>query len=307
MYITAQDHTSNVTECSQRLHAERLHVTSQYLRSDRRLPRSSRDRLTPTERRIAAAIVAEPTLLAFGTVSDLAHHVGTSRPSIVRFAAKLGFTGYPALQQSARAGLSQRLSTPSDRVRGDRLTSAGDLRALTAALAPLEAIVESGLIGGLAPRIAAATAVWIATGETSKASAHALESGLGIIRADVHLLEDHSIGRALASAGPDDIALISDFSRYRRSAVVAAQALRAHSVPIVAITDGPLSPLAAFADTLIELSVPAVGPFDSSVSSVALAELIVAEVARVDLATVQKRIDRTEELWTVTGTFLADT
>jgi DNA-binding MurR/RpiR family transcriptional regulator len=37
--------------------------------------------LTPTERRIAEAVLAEPTLLAFGTVSDLASHVGTSRPS----------------------------------------------------------------------------------------------------------------------------------------------------------------------------------------------------------------------------------
>ena len=53
------------------------------------------DRLTPTERRIAEAVVAEPTLLAFGTVSNLAAAVGTSRPSIVRFATKLGFEGYP--------------------------------------------------------------------------------------------------------------------------------------------------------------------------------------------------------------------
>lgn len=264
------------------------------------------DRLTPTERRIAEAVVAEPTLLAFGTVSDLAHHVGTSRPSIVRFAAKLGFAGYPTLQEAARAGLSRRLSTPSDRVRRDQATSVGDLRTLTATLGPLESIVDSGLIAALAPRIAKATSVWIATGETSKASAHALQSGLGIIRADVHLLEEHSMGRALASASPSDIAIVSDFSRYRRSTVIAAQALKARSVPIVAITDGPLSPLAAFADTLIELSVQAVGPFDSSVPTVALAELIVAEVARVDRKAVQNRIDRTEGLWTITGTFLGD-
>ncbi|NCF63754.1 MAG: hypothetical protein GWP58_12965, partial [Gammaproteobacteria bacterium] len=37
--------------------------------------------LTPTERRIAKAVLAEPTLIAFGTVSDLASRVGTSRPS----------------------------------------------------------------------------------------------------------------------------------------------------------------------------------------------------------------------------------
>ena len=59
------------------------------------------DRLTPTERRIAQAVLEEPTLLAFGTVSDLAARVGTSRPSIERFATKLGFAGYRDLQQQA--------------------------------------------------------------------------------------------------------------------------------------------------------------------------------------------------------------
>ncbi len=264
------------------------------------------DRLTATERRIAEAVVAEPTLLAFGTVSSLAEHIGTSRPSIVRFATKLGFSGYSALQDAARAGMSQRLSTPRDRVRADRATGANDLRSLTASLTPLTPIVESGVIVNLAPQIARADFVWIATGETSRASAHVLHSGLSISRSGVHLIDDHSLSSDLADAGAADIALISDFSRYRTSAAVAAQALSALDVPIIAITDGPLSPLARLADTLIELSVPAVGPFDSSMPSVALAELIVAEVARVDRVAVQARIDRTEELWAATNTFVAD-
>jgi len=79
--------------------------------------------LTPTERRIAEAVLAEPTLLAFGTVSDLADLVGTSRPSIVRFANKLGFPGYTLLQKHVRSGLSQQLSRPSERIRQDDITA----------------------------------------------------------------------------------------------------------------------------------------------------------------------------------------
>jgi DNA-binding MurR/RpiR family transcriptional regulator len=52
------------------------------------------DDLTPTERRVAEAVIDDPSLLAFGTVADLARQVGTSRPSVVRFAVKLGFAGY---------------------------------------------------------------------------------------------------------------------------------------------------------------------------------------------------------------------
>jgi len=56
--------------------------------------------LTPTERRIAEAVLEDPSLLAFGTVADLARQVGVSRPSVVRFAVKLGFDGYTSLQES---------------------------------------------------------------------------------------------------------------------------------------------------------------------------------------------------------------
>ena len=74
---------------------------------------SAGDRLTPTDRRIAEAIIGNPTLLAFGTVSDLADHVGTSRPSIVRFAVKLGFDGYTDLQAQHRDQVSNLLSRPT--------------------------------------------------------------------------------------------------------------------------------------------------------------------------------------------------
>jgi DNA-binding MurR/RpiR family transcriptional regulator len=78
--------------------------------------------LTPTERRIAEEVLTEPTLLAFGTVSDLANRVGTSRPSIVRFANKLGFDGYTQLQKHVRSDLSHQLARPSERIRrGDRI------------------------------------------------------------------------------------------------------------------------------------------------------------------------------------------
>ena len=52
---------------------------------------------------IAEAVLAEPTLLAFGTVSDLADRVGTSRPTIVRFANKLGFKSANAAEEHLKA------------------------------------------------------------------------------------------------------------------------------------------------------------------------------------------------------------
>ena len=263
------------------------------------------DRLTPAERRIAEAVLAEPTLLAFGTVSDLAGRVGTSRPSIVRFANKLGFDGYTQLQEHVRRGLSQRLARPSDRIRkDDAMLPARAL--LQGALASVFEAAEGDRLAALAAPIVGAANVWIISGETSRAGAHALHSGLTMVRPGVHIVEDHSMGRDLAHAAAGDAAVVFDFFRYRRRAVRAARSLARLGVDIVAITDGPLSPLAAITDNWCEVQVPGIGPFDSSVPAVAMAELLVAQVADHLHDEATERLDHTEELWAATETFLEE-
>ena len=95
------------------------------------------DRLTATERRLAEVVLAEPTLLAFGTVSELAGRASTSRPSVVRFANKLGFGGFSDLQAHVREGISEQLLRPSQRIRRMEEGPGPVQRALQGALAAL--------------------------------------------------------------------------------------------------------------------------------------------------------------------------
>lgn len=265
---------------------------------------SASERLTPTERRIARIVLEDPTLLAFGTVSDLASAVETSRPSIVRFATKLGFEGYADLQSCVREQVSRQLSSPSQRIR-QKDEDAGPIRiAIEDALARAFDSLEIRRLDALARPIADARRVWIISGETSMAGARVLQSGLCMVRPDVTLVEEHSTGRDLSGAESGDTAVVFDFARYRRNSVTAARALHERGVPIVAITDGPLSPLAAVAQTWCELKIPAVGPFDSAVPAVIAAELIVARVVNRLGESARERIDRLESLWQATGTFL---
>ena len=258
--------------------------------------------LTPTQRRIAEAALAEPTLLAFGTVSDLAGRVGTSRPSIVRFATKLGFAGYTDLQEHIRSDLSRRLSRPSERIRsgGGQAAKATIDDAITSVF---EAVAGDRITELVTP-IVRAKSVWVLSGETSQAGAHALQSGLSMVRPNVHWLDEHSYGTELSDAAPGDTAVVIDFPRYRKQVTLAAGVLAKAGVTVVAITDGPLSPLVELAESWSQIKVPAVGPFDSSVPIVTLCELVVAQVARElqDVAT--DRIDRIEALWDQTETFV---
>ena len=260
--------------------------------------------LTPTERRIAEAVLAEPTLLAFGTVSDLADRVGTSRPSIVRFANKLGFDGYTLLQQHVQSDLSHQLSRPSERIRRDDKSAPPVRHVINGAISSVLDALESGQIAELAAPVVRAEKVWVLSGETSQAGAHALYSGLSMVRPGVRALEEHSFGTDLSDAGPQDVAVVFDFFRYRRQVVTAARAFAKAGVTIVAFTDSPLSPLAELADSWCQIEAPAIGPFDSSAPVVFLCELLVARVAQQLQDDATNRIDRIETLWEETKTFV---
>jgi DNA-binding MurR/RpiR family transcriptional regulator len=259
--------------------------------------------LTPAERRIAEEVLAEPTLLAFGTVSDLAERVGTSRPTVVRFANKLGFDGYTQLQRHVRSDLSHRLARPSERIRHEDAKALPAKTALNNAVASVFEAIDGDRLAQLAAPVAAAKKVWLLSGETSRAGALSLYSGLSMIRSDVTLLEDRTLGTDICDAGPGDAAIVMDFFRYRRQVVEAAQVLAGAGADIVAITDSPLSPLVELTDNWCEIEVPAIGPFDSSVPAVAISELLVSRVARDLRDEAAARIDRIEALWEETGVF----
>ena len=265
---------------------------------------SINDQLTPTERRIAKAILDDPMLLTFGTVSALADRVGTSRATIVRFATKLGFEGYSELQQNARDEVSQRLASPSHRVRHQEETVAPSQFKIEGAMHAAFDALDEACLEAMATPIVTATNVWILSGETSMAGSHALYSGLSMIRPNVRLVQEHSTGRDLCGALPGDVAVVFDFSRYRRNSVIAARTLCDLGVTIVAITDGPLSPLSSLTQIRCELEIPAVGPFDSSVPAVIAAELLVAQVVDELRDEARNRIDRLEVFWQATGMFL---
>ena len=280
-----------------------MHTKAEHMPT-RELIAAAQNRLTPTDTRIAKAVIDDDTLLAFGTVSDLADHVGTSRPSIVRFAHRLGFDGYTDLQRYVRSGLTQRLARPSVRIRHDGSTLAGARAGFEDAIRSVFDAVSGEEIKRLSLPIVEAGTVWVVSGETSRAGAYAFYSGMSIVRPRVQFVQDHTMATDLSSAGPNDAAVVFDFSRYRTHAVETARQLAELGVAIVAITDGPLSPLVSLTDTWCQILVPGVGPFDSSVPAVAVAELLVAQVASDLQRKATDRIDHIEALWESSGTFL---
>ncbi len=264
--------------------------------------------LTPTERRLARLVLDDPTTIAFGTVADLAREAETSGPSVVRFAAKLDFDGYGDLQDHVRASLAEQLRRPTDRLRlaadtppgvarADRTAPAGDLvEQVSRAVNTLDgdALVDAATGIARAPGV-----VWVLCAETSATPGTLLAGNLRLLRPGVRQLDGNppAMASQLAEARPDDAAVVVDFPRYESAIVAAATELAAADVTLIAITDGPFSPLASLADHWLGVDVAAVGPFDSVLPVVAVVELLIAETARLLRDRASERLDRIERLW----------
>lgn len=263
---------------------------------DRIASRSSA--LTPTERRLAATLSKDPTTWAFSTVAELADAAGTSGPTVVRFAVTLGFAGFGELQNQVRDDLAVRLRRPIDRMR-DTATQVDHTAALDAIAATFEQLDDDRVDAVAQALVDADDRVWIVASESSSPVAHLLATNLGLLRPGVvHVTgSSPSTGAAIVDASERDAAIAVDFARYEHSVIDLANALAERGVNVVALTDGPLSPLVGVATTWCGVVVPSVGPFDSAASTIALAEVIIARVATLLGVGATTRLDAVEQRW----------
>lgn len=84
--------------------------------------------LTKSEKRIANYVRKNPEECAFLSAGELAHHLGLSEATLVRFARSLGFPSYPALRANLQTAFRHRV-THSARLRSrlDDLRETGDI------------------------------------------------------------------------------------------------------------------------------------------------------------------------------------
>jgi len=268
--------------------------------------------LTAAERRVAEAILRSPQSVGFGTVADLADASKVGAASVVRLASKLGYEGYSDLQASIQHDLLRQLRPAVERIDetvGDGPRSAHAAVELANVRATIEA-AEPAAIERLATRLAdLSRPVVVLSGEASAGVAEQFTDQLEQLREDVRVLRgsDVAVRRAIAVLPSDATAVVIDLRRYERWLLDAHASLRERGVWSAAFTDSILSPLAAKADVTFVLSADSVGPFDSHVGTLALLNLIGAEVAGVLRTSARDRLAAVEEAWSRHGSLTEST
>lgn len=270
------------------------------------------DRLTATERRIAEVLTDEPQTVAFGTVAGVAKRAGTSGPSVVRLAVKLGFDGFVGLQAEVQRELADQLGSARERIRRqppanllDRVARAEqDNVGRTIGQVDSEAFDRS--VALLAdPR----RQVWVLGGEVSLPIGDCLMLQLGQLRDHVVLLRgsEITVKRSLAGVRSADVVVVMDIHRYERWLVEALNWVTTERQPsVIALTDSPLSPLVVGATETFFAAAQGVGPFDSMTGSLALVNALVVGVAARLRETATERLDAIESAWMADRSLVAE-
>ena len=216
--------------------------------TDKTLAETIRQRLgecSPAERKVARAVLAEYPSAGLGTVARLAARAGVSGPTVVRFATRLGFRGFPDLQRVLRkeqvAGeLTEDLNSPLQ----PRVTATADAFARTVARIPHYDV--EGAVELLADRH---RQVYVVGG----LFAGYLHQLLAAVRAGVHRVAEppNEAAACVADLVGRDVLVVFDFPPYEPMVTALARYADRQHAKVVLFTTAGLAPAAAHAEVVL--------------------------------------------------------
>lgn len=211
--------------------------------------------LTPSQRRLADRVMADPEGVAFMTVSELATAVSVNEATVVRFASSLGLDGYPGLTRLCREQLREQAQLLHRYKSLEQLTAEGGdplERAVAfdqANIARTFARIPTAAWQEAVSALTSSSRVHVMGVRKCHAPAYLLGYLLGMLREEVRVVAAAagSLTDELRQVGADDCFVAISIHRYSAETVKALEWARSRGARCLALTDNPSSPLAAAA------------------------------------------------------------
>lgn len=264
----------------------------------------ARPALTRSHQQLADYVLARPLQAATMPIDELAAAVGVSVATANRFARAIGLDGYPMLRAELVRGFEAMLAPVEKlRLRLEKPGSAHD--AFVAVLeesqrniaATREALQPAACVEAVGA-ILAARRVYVAGFGSSGWLAGLLQHGLVVHCDNVHLLASaggasHG-ARQLSRMGANDLFIGISFPRYLSETARLAHAAAERGARVLALTDGPQSPLADAAHISLFAQTESHYASNSEATVLALIEALTSAVALQANASVQNAASVTE-------------
>jgi DNA-binding MurR/RpiR family transcriptional regulator len=240
---------------------------------------------------VAAFALDNPDEMAFATAARIAAAAEVQPSTLVRFARQFGLDGFSSLQMLFRERLRIRNASYGERLARLRADEAAMPRAMGilsgfiaaghGSLDRLAAAIDpAGFEAAIALLAAADTIYLLARRRAYPVASYAAYAfgklGVKCVATGSAAGIDDDV---LAQAGPRDAAFAVSFSPYASETAAQARALAARGVPVVALTDSALSPLADCARVWFSLAEADHAGFRSLSASMAFAMALTVAVA----------------------------
>ena len=265
--------------------------------------REKQDELTAAERRLTATLLDDSLVAGLQSITKLAESAEVSTPTVIRLARKLGYNGFPDLQDAIREEVAAQMKEPLAKLEAAELASGKDHIVSRFAEAVSHNINRSLERLDLAEFDKAAALLsdpsrklYLLGGRITRSNAHYFFNHLQIIRSGVTQLDfSPSVWpQSLLDMDDRSTLIVFDIRRYEKELERLSKLVVDRGANIVLFTDQWGSPIERYATCCFRSRVEVPSSWDSTLAINFLIEALVADIqSRCDSA---DRISELEEM-----------
>lgn len=261
----------------------------------------------PVQLKTAARYVLDkPSDVALLSMREQARRAGVQPATMTRLAKRLGLGGYDAVREmyaeairSAGPGFSRKAGAQvaSQKIKGDRALAADMVATLNDGIARLAEPGALDRLAAAAARLAAAQRIYCVGLRSCHTIAWHLHYVLSLVGERTVLLDSVAgVGRdPIRAAGAKDVLFAVSVAPYTRATIETARYAQARGIPIVAVTDSEVSPLASLAAETIYIATDCPSFFHTMAPAFVAGEILAALVAGRSGAKALDALQRTEQ------------
>lgn len=245
--------------------------------------------LSPAERKVGRALLADYPRAGLGSSAALAKVAGVSAPTVVRFATSLGHNGFADLQMRLRDEIAADVLSRTPRV--ERRTQKGFSPIAAAAESLADSVIDTARSQHPSEWEAALSAlcdinreVLCVGGRFTGTIAELFAAALNTVRPGAHFLRDPlgTDASLLVDLDARSVLLAFDVATYQTSTIEVVSYARSRRASIILITDHSLSPAATEANVVLTVPDWSASPFGGITSTAVIVELLLRDaVARL--------------------------
>ncbi len=269
-------------------------------------------RLSKGHRKIAQYIVEHYEKAVFMTASKLGESVGVSESTVVRFASAMGYEGYPQLQRSLQELVSHRLtanqrfemSTEIDPREALNVVLKSDVQNLRATMEQMDPSVFEDVVN----RLLSAKSIYVMGLRSAAPLAQFMGYYLNYIFDNVHLVSSGAtdVFEEISKLQENDVLVGISFPRYSSRTLEAMRFAKRCGAQVVAITDGPMSPLADMADATLTARTDMASFVDSLAAPLSLINALLVALGLHRKDALKEHFRQLESIWETYEVYLEE-